>query len=313
MDDQPPRFPQQLGEEAGDEAFPRFDSSFSADPTPRRVQARGAQPYRGGGQPNPWLVGLALAAVLIAVSVIAFGLFAPDDEAGAASTTAPTDTTVATGDGTTATTSATGDGTTATTSATEDGSTPTTVTLPDTSATAEIVPVGDPIPIAELTMSSNDIGPLDFGDPADEVLGRFASTFGAPTQDTGFIVGSGSFGECAGDSIRVVQWGPLNIVVRGEPDSSTFASYRMDLRYGGLTSPTRDMSTLSGLRVGDTVGQLETVYSGFVIEYVIDPGAGLTFELRSQRGGELLLWGPVESQDAEALVTGIYSPDSCTT
>jgi hypothetical protein len=73
------------------------------------------------------------------------------------------------------------------------------------------------------------------------------------------------------------------------------------------------MSTLSGLRVGDTVDQLETIYSGFVIEYVIDPSAGLTFELRSQRGGELLLWGPVESQDAEALVTGIYSPDSCTT
>jgi hypothetical protein len=162
-------------------------------------------------------------------------------------------------------------------------------------------------------MSSNDVGPLDFGDDAEEVLGRLAATFGDATQDTGFIVGNGSFGECAGDSIRVVQWGPLNVIIRGEPGASTFASYRMDLRYGGLTSPTRDMSTLSGLRVGDTVDQLETIYSGFVIEYVIDPSAGLTFELRSQRGGELLLWGPVESQDAEALVTGIYSPDSCTT
>jgi hypothetical protein len=315
VDDQPPRFPQQLGEEAGDEAFPRFDPGFSADPTPRPVRARGAQPYRGGGQPNPWLVGLAVAAVLIAVSVIAFGLFAPDDDTDAAATTTPTETTADTGDGgTTDTTGDTGDGgTTDTTGDTsDDGSTATTVTLPDTT-TAEVVPVGDPIPIAELTMSSNDVGPLDFGDPADEVLGRFAATFGVPTQDTGFIVGNGSFGECAGDSIRVVQWGPLNIVIRGEPDSATFASYRMDLRYGGLTSPTRDMSTLSGLRVGDTVGQLETVYSGFVIEYVIDSNAGLTFELRSQRGGDLLLWGPVESQDAEALVTGIYSPDSCTT
>ena len=37
----------------------------------------------------------------------------------------------------------------------------------------------------------------------------------------------------------------------------------------------------------------------------------LVFELRDQLGAELLLWGPVESQDDEALVTGIYSPDSC--
>jgi hypothetical protein len=56
---------------------------------------------------------------------------------------------------------------------------------------------------------------------------------------------------------------------------------------------------------------LEDIYSGFVIDYVVDPDVGLVFQLYSQRGGELLLWGPVESQDPESLVTGIYSPDSC--
>ncbi len=160
-------------------------------------------------------------------------------------------------------------------------------------------------------MSSNDIGPLEFGDPGNDVLGRLVSTFGQPTDDTGFIVGNGSFGECPGDSIRVVRWGPLNIVTRGEAANYVFVSYRMDLRYGGITSPTTDMTTLSGLRVGDTVGQLEAIYGDFVIEYVVDQDVGLTFELRASAAGDLLLWGPVDSQAPDALVTGIYSPDAC--
>jgi hypothetical protein len=240
-----------------------------------------------------------VAAVLIAVSVISFGLFAPED-----GTAAPT-TTTATTEGT-ATTSTTVPGETTVTTAG-----PAEITLPTQETPGEIAAVGDPIPVNELTMTSSDIGVLDFGDDGDLVLGQLAATFGAPTQDTGFIVGTGAFGECPGDSIRVVQWGPLNVVIKGDTTANAFVSYRMDLSYGNLTSPTRDIATLSGLRVGDQVSQLEEVYSGFVIEYVIDPDVGLVFQLYTQRGGELLLWGPVESQDPEGLVTGIYSPDSC--
>jgi hypothetical protein len=43
----------------------------------------------------------------------------------------------------------------------------------------------------------------------------------------------------------------------------------------------------------------------------VDPEAGLVFELKGQLGGDLLIWGPVESQNDEGRVTGIYSPDSC--
>ena len=232
---------------------------------------------------------MAIAAVLAAVSVIAYGLFA--------SNTADT----ATGD-TTVSTTATGD-----TTVTGD----TEPTLPGGSDAPTIGAVGSPIAIAELTMSSDDIGPLEFGDAGNDVLGRLVSTFGQPTDDTGFIVGAGSFGECPGDSIRVVRWGPLNIVTRGEASNHVFVSYRMDLRYGGITSPTTDMATLSGLRVGDTVGQLEATYGEFVIEFIVDQNVGLTFELRASAGGQLLLWGPIDSQAPDALVTGIYSPDAC--
>ncbi len=302
--DQPPRNTRGA-EPPGDEPFPRFEPGHS----------RGSSGRRGGGgsggpaQVNPWLVGLAVAVVLAAVSIIAFGLLSPDGETAASTSTSSTaadgSTSTTPGDGSTSTSG--GDGST---SITDGNGAVTTTSLPD-GGTPPITPVGEAIPITELQMTTDDIGPLDLGDDGDQVLGRLAATFGDPTQDTGFIVGSGSWGECAGDPVRVVQWGPLNIVVVGEPGDSRFVSYRIDLRYGGITSPTTDIQTRSGLRVGDNVGQLEEIYAGFVIEFVVDPDVGLVFELRDQLGGDKLLWGPVESQDEDALVTGIYSPDSC--
>lgn len=309
--DQPPRY-SRGAEPPGGDPFPRFEDA------PAR-RARVPVPHTGGGaygpppQPNPWLIGLAVAVVLAAVSIIAFGFLAPDD--GTAATTTTTgdgSTTSTTGDGTTTTDDGTSSttGTDGTTSTTGTDGTVTTSSIPD-GETPPITAVGDPIPITELTLTKDDIGPLDFGDNGDQVLGRLVATFGDPTQDTGFIVGSGSWGECAGDAIRVVQWGPLNIVVKGEVGDSVFVSYRLDVKYGGLTSPPIDMETKSGLRVEDTVAQLKDIYTGFNIQFVVDPDAGLVFMLRSQLGGEVLLWGPVESTNDDAKVTGIYSPNSC--
>ncbi len=286
----------------GGEPFPSFDPEFTprsrAVPPRPRGSGSGRRPPKE--QPNPWLVGLALALVLATVSVIAFGLLNGGGDGGTAetssSTTLGTDTT-SPGDTTVIT-----DGT---------GS---TVTLPGGgTATGAIEPVGDPIPINELKLSSNDIGPLDFGADGDEVLGRLAATFGQPTDDTGYIVGDGAFGECPGWSIRVVGWGPLNVVLHGEAGDSAFVSYRLDLRYGGVTSPTTDIATLSGLRVGQDVAALESIYSSFYIEYAVEEGVGLTFQLKLSQNEEILLWGPVDSQAPDALVTGIYSPDACDT
>ncbi len=256
------------------------------------------------------LVGLAVGLVLATVSVIAFFMLTGNDDTVAITTTT-TQATTTTTDGSATTTTTDTTGTTGTTDATGTTAPGTTVTIPGQDDIT-ITPVGTPIPIAELTMSSNDIGPLDFGADADQVLGKLAATFGQPTDDTGFIVGSGSFGECPGESIRVVSWGPLRIIVLGESGNATFEAYRLDLRYGGITSATTDLATKSGLRVGDTVGTLLSIYAGYVIEYPIDPDVGLTFELRSSQSDDLpLLWGPIDSQAEDALVTGIYSPNSC--
>lgn len=290
------------GSQRGD-PFPSFDPEFEPRSRAMAARPRGSGPRRPPKeQPNPWLVGLAIALVLVTVGVIAFGLMHGGGSGDG--TAAPT--TVTTAPGTDTSTTLPGETTT-----TLPG-TITTITLPGGGVTTgPIESVGDPIPISDLTLTSDDIGPLDFGADGEDVLGRLVATFGQPTDDTGFIVGSGSFGECPGWSIRVVRWGPLNIVVRGEPGDSSFVSYRLDLRYGGISSPTRDIATLSGLRVMDTVAELEATYSDYHVEYVVEQDVGLTFQLKLTPNDDVLLWGPVDSQADDALVTGIYSPDSC--
>ena len=248
---------------------------------------------------------MAVASVLAAVSIISFGVFGGSSETTSGGTTVattmPSETTIP--------------GQT-TTTVPDDGSSTTApgqTTIPGNGGTGTITPVGDPIPLSEMQMKAAGLGPLAFGDDSDQVLGQLAATYGQPTDDTGFRVGDGTFGECPGDSVRVVRWGPLNIVSIGEEGSAEFVSYRLDLRYGGITSPTTDIATLSGLRVGDQVGDLEGIYEGYAIEYVVDEDIGLTFELRENTAGDLLLWGPVDSQAEDALVTGIYSKDACET
>jgi hypothetical protein len=292
-------------ESAADEAFPRFEPRRAAPRGTPRAGGRGHRPPPG--QTNPWLVGIAIAFVLGAISIIAFVALAPDNEGGAAPDTTLADggTTTTLADGGTITTLA--DGETSTTAT--DGST--AATLPD-GQTPPITPADEAVPIEELTMKSDGVGDYDFGDNGDLVLGVFAATFGDPTQDTGFFVGNGFWGECPGDPIRVVQWGPLNIVVKGEAGDSQFIAYRMDLAYGGRDAEPVDMQTLSGLRVGETVGDLKEIYEDWPISFIVDPDVGgLVFQLRLETGGDVLLWGPVDSADDDALVTGIYSPKHC--
>jgi hypothetical protein len=284
------------------EAFPTFDPDATAAPAPRPKPRRPQS--RQQIQASPWLVGLAVAAVSVTLSIIAFGLFASGNGTAAPP---PETTTTVPDDGTDPGNGDPGNGDPGT-----DPGNGTQVTVPGGGVTRPPIPsVGSAVPIAELTMTADAIGPFSFGTSGDEVLGRFVATFGQPTDDTGFIVGSGAWGECAGDSIRVVRWGPLNLVVRGEAGDSQFVSYRIDLRHGGVTSEVTDIATLSGLRVGDTVGELLNIYRDFDIVFIVDERVGPTFELRTSSVGDILLWGPVESQAENSLVTGIYSRDSC--
>ena len=155
---------------------------------------------------------------------------------------------------------------------------------------------GDPVPVDQLTLAVDGIGPIAFGTEATDAIGRLITSLGEPDQDDGPMVSTGAFGSCRGDIERIVRWGPfVAIVVVGADGAEKFAGYRLDFSYGDLNSPATDLATLSGVKAGDPVLRLEQVYESFDLRYEVMADLGNTFQLYSRNSGALLLWGPVTS------------------
>ena len=251
---------------------------------------------------SPLLTGLIVGLLLVVGSIALFQFLGGDDgddtAADVTTTAAPTTTLAATeGAGSTPTTA---DATTETTAA------------PAVADYDPYVATGDPIPIDRLTLEVAAVGPLEFGTPAADSIGRLVTSLGEPDQDDGPVVSTGAFGTCQGDIERIVRWGPfVAIVTVGADGTETFAGYRLDFSYGDLNSPATDLATLSGVKAGDPVLRLEQVYEAFDLRYEVDADLGNTFQLYSRNSGALLLWGPVTSSESNGIVLGIYAPDVC--
>ncbi len=249
---------------------------------------------------SPLLTGLVVGLLLVALSVAVFQLLKSDDsvEAGGTTTTAPAD-----GSETTV------PGDTSTTSSTVGTSTPPSEPYP---------PVGTPIAVDNMKLKSdrvgiqiNDVPDLKFGDPADISIGRLASSFGDPDQDTGWQVSTGQWGVCTGELERVIRFGPFASVVTTDGTTEVFNGYRQDLSFGELDSDATQLTTLSGLKAGDTVERLQTIYATEDVTFAVHPTVCEIFELRGSDTGTLLLWGPVRGTDPDSLVVGIFAPDVC--
>ncbi len=250
---------------------------------------------------SPLLTGLIVLLILVVLSIAAFQFLREDEptvDAGTTTTTVVDDTAA------TATTSP--DATPATTAA--------VTTEPAPGGTGAYGPVGEPIPIADLGLAVDAIGSIALGSPAAEAIGRLIATFGEPDEDTGPVTSTGTFGACAGETERIVRFGPLATVVVIDADGTeTFAGYRLDLAFGGLSHPAASLETLSGLAAGNSIRQLRQTYEAFDVDILShpDPDIDNIFELRSRNTGNLLLWGPVSSPEDDGFVRGIYSPDAC--
>ena len=264
-------------------------------PTPQPTGPAGRPP----GQPpsSPLLTGLIIGLLLVGLSVAVFQLFGAESDGTAAGTT----TTTLEG-ATTTTTDGTG---TTTTSST---------TLPSTDP---YPPVDPAIPASDLKMiteglrvNDNDIKDIVFGTEADLAIGRLTASFGAP-EDTGWQTSTDQWGVCAGDLERVLTFGTFAAIVTKSGGQEVFNGYRNDLNFGDITSAPATIETLSGLRIGDTVDDLETIYASQLVTYGTHPLLGSTFSVVSAASGTTLLWGPVEGQDPSDRVIGIYAPDIC--
>jgi hypothetical protein len=107
-------------------------------------------------------------------------------------------------------------------------------------------------------IQADDIPDLAFGNAADLVIGALTASFGNPDEDNGWQVSAGEWGVCVGDLERVVRFGPFAAIVTMVDDADVFNGYRQDVGFGDLGSPASQLETLSGLRAGDTVGDLAT-------------------------------------------------------
>ena len=248
---------------------------------------------------SPLLTGLVVGLLLVALSVAVFQLLTDDDTAVAGATT-----TTSLPDG--ATTTVPGSSTTSTT----------TSPLPPSDP---YPPVGEPIPVGRMKLmtdrvrvQADDIPDLTFGNAADLVIGALTASFGDPDEDNGWQVSTGEWGVCVGDLERVVRFGPFAAIVTMVDDADVFNGYRQDVGFGDLGSPASQLETLSGLRAGDTVGDLQRIYANQTVEFGTDAAVGEVFELRGAESNDLILWGPVAGQDDEDPVIGVYAPDLCT-
>jgi hypothetical protein len=301
-------------EPAGDpfEPIDPFDESQPTDPFADFGAGTPLPPLEDPSVPpaspprSPVLTGVIVALLLVIVTVALFTFLSDDGDTTAAETTAPTETTAP--------------GTNPGTSTPEGTTAPSTVPATTSPAEAPVdfepyVASGEPVAVADLTLAVDGVGPILFGTPAAESIGRLISSLGEVDDDSGPVVSTGAFGTCTGELERLVRWGPFVGIVVVDPDGTeTFTGYRLDLNYGdsdSLSSPAVDLQTLSGLKAGFSVLQLEQIYSSFDIRYEVVDEIGPTFQLYSSNTGNLLLWGPVTSDESTGIVLGIYAPDSC--
>lgn len=180
-------------------------------------------------------------------------------------------------------------------------SAPTTTLAPTTTVPA-IEPVGDPIPLPDLQLGAFALGPIDFG--ATDGLGRLVASLDQPEA----IAAAGvEHGLCPDETGFVAQWGPLSAIFIGSTQTNLLVGYQLG---NDPAHPASELTTLSGLQVGDTVAELESTYASLSISYEEIDGQ-LHFILVRQADSVTLLWGPVTSADADGTVEGIYSPRAC--
>lgn len=232
-----------------------------------------------------WLIPVLLLVAAIAVWTL---VFLDDDGTTVTTSASPTTTEAATQTDPTTTSSP---------------DTTTTTAAPTTTVVAYPPPeswesVGEPIDTTDLTLKAAGIGPLEFGLTIEEAAGRLTASLGEAET-------AGVEGLCPPDESYFLQWGELVAIFDGFDPDSLFVSYR----YEDVGSDTElGLATLSGLQLGDTVAELKQIYSTFTITFEVIEGQD---HFRLLDGGELLLWGPVTSDEDSGLILGIYSPTAC--
>lgn len=241
----------------------------------------------------PIVLGLSAVAV---VAMFAVGLLDEPSAPAGEGTTAP-ETTAAPVTTTAPTTTVT---TPPTTTAPPPSSTVPTTTIPDPAAVGVW---GEPVALSRLALRADAVGPIAFGTPSSEAIGRLVASLGTPEE---IGVAGVEHGLCADEDGRFVRWAELVAIVSGTLADGTFVGYRFQAP--DVPTSHLDLATPSGIHLGDDLATLTETYARYSISYETVEGAS-TFQLTDD--GTLLLWGPISSTEESGRIEGIYSPLPC--
>lgn len=183
---------------------------------------------------------------------------------------------------------------------TEPPSTTTTLPPPASPSAIEWEASGTPIATADLVLKASGIGPVDLGSTIAETTGALVASLG-PAQDAGLETDS-----CKGTERYWLGWGSLTVYFDGFDSDAVFVAYRNEDVGRDTSGPA--FRTLSGLKLGDTIGTLLATYPSYTVTFELLEGQNV---FRLLERSELLLWGPVSSVETSGTVEGIFSPDAC--
>lgn len=191
-----------------------------------------------------------------------------------------------------------------TTTSTTTTTTTTTTTQPPVPT---IPPLGEPIPLEQLTLGAFALGPLTFGDENANALGRLVATLGQP--DDVFAIGEAD-GLCPTETGRAARFGWLTALTRDEAGDEVLVGYRLEQPPSGeATDPTSELETISGAAIGDTLAEWNSIYGTSIVRTTDIDGTPHLLLLRSS-DERTLLWGPLSTDDPP-VVQGIFSPRPC--
>ncbi len=265
-----------------------------AEPLVADADTDGGEPplVPAGRDRRGWWVALAVAAAVLSLYLIVFVILLNDGN-GEPVVIDSTTTTSTVATATTTTTEAT---TTTTTSTTT-----TTTTIPPIEA------VGNPITLGDLKLGAFALGPLDLATDSTDALGRLVATFGQPEarDDAGEADGL-----CPGTTGLTYRWGGLTAIFLDVDGGEALVGYRLTPSPDGAEAATDNLATLSGLQLGQAVGDIRAIYANSGVA-VIDRAGIPTFVLQRSSDNRTLLWGPVTSSDDAGVIEGIFSPLWC--
>ncbi len=173
----------------------------------------------------------------------------------------------------------------------------TVMTLSACTTDAPAATTTNPAPLADLELSADGLGDIQFGVDPDTVVADISARFGAPDHDSLWIPSEPNiYGSCPGETMRAIGWGSLVAIFIDDGTSDLggwFFTYTYGYDYsentGGIDQRGLDLRTENGVGLNTTVADLRTTLGD---ELVIAGDAALdvwSFETGAFRG---LLSGP---------------------